>query len=255
MWKTLCNFEPQICLEMITSHDAKSAGMAACVNSSPPLISRRLKLQGLGGIWAKSGKFRGISGKFRGIQNLMGFCMTLNMNSVGIFGATPGLRGNLGFGVVSGDLGPQKAFVQIASAGFKGSKTASDVMISGVFPDTFSFFGRQRQHHVMDVSSSPFKCLCTKSLQREFSMLGPTGPRALWRWNSDISATKRGMINSEEFWEKFWWVILHSKQKHGTAQKTSPNFSPIFSPNCSPNSKICRRNFALGSVSQSQSQT
>ena len=43
--------------------------------------------------------------------------MVLNMNSVGIpggFGTTPGFRENLGFGVVLGDLGPQKAFAQIA---------------------------------------------------------------------------------------------------------------------------------------------
>ena len=32
--------------------------------------------------------------------------MALNMNSMGI---APGFRENLGFGVVSGDLGPQKA--------------------------------------------------------------------------------------------------------------------------------------------------
>ena len=44
----------------------------------------------------------------------MGFCMALSMNSVGIPG---GFRGNAGFsrklggfGVVSGDLGGQKAF-------------------------------------------------------------------------------------------------------------------------------------------------
>ena len=42
-----------------------------------------------------------------------GVCMALNMNSVGIpegFRARPGFRENLGFGVVSGDLGPQKNF-------------------------------------------------------------------------------------------------------------------------------------------------
>ena len=43
--------------------------MADCVNSSPPLILR--KFQGLGGIWANSGKFgifRENSGEFNGIQ-------------------------------------------------------------------------------------------------------------------------------------------------------------------------------------------
>ena len=43
--------------------------MADCVNSSPPLISR--KFRGFGGIWAisgKFGKFRENSGEFSGIQ-------------------------------------------------------------------------------------------------------------------------------------------------------------------------------------------
>ena len=48
----------------------------------------------------------------------MGFCMALTMNSMGIPG---GFRGNAGFreiwvfGVVSGNLGPQNAFAQIAA--------------------------------------------------------------------------------------------------------------------------------------------
>ena len=51
----------------------------------------------------------------------MGLCVSLSMNSEGIFG---GFRGNAGFsgklwvGVVSGDLGGQKAFAQIATHGF-----------------------------------------------------------------------------------------------------------------------------------------
>ena len=65
------------------------------------------------------GEIREISGKLRGIQwNSVGFCMALNMNSVGIpgdFGARPGFRENSGFGVVSGDLGPQKAFAQMTN--------------------------------------------------------------------------------------------------------------------------------------------
>ena len=52
----------------------------------------------------------------------MGFCMALSMNSVGIpggfRGGNAGFRENLGFGVVSGDLGGQKASAQIASANF-----------------------------------------------------------------------------------------------------------------------------------------
>ena len=48
----------------------------------------------------------------------MGSCMALSMNSVGIHGGfrgNAGFRENLGFGVVLGDLGGQKAFAQIAS--------------------------------------------------------------------------------------------------------------------------------------------
>ena len=45
-----------------------SKNLADCVNSSPPLISR--KFQGFGGIWAilgKFGKFRENSGEFSGV--------------------------------------------------------------------------------------------------------------------------------------------------------------------------------------------
>ena len=61
------------------------------------------------------GRIRGIWGNFGKIWgNSVGFCMALNMNSVGTPG---GFRGNasfsgenLGFGMASGELGPQKAF-------------------------------------------------------------------------------------------------------------------------------------------------
>ena len=59
-----------------------------CVNNDeflPPLIF--LKLQRVGGIWANSGKFR------KSQWNSVGFCMALNVNSVGIprgFRAAPG---------------------------------------------------------------------------------------------------------------------------------------------------------------------
>ena len=63
------------------------------VNSSSPLISQTSR--GFGAIWAKSE----IAGKLWGSQwNSVGFCMVLNMNSVGIPG---GFRGNAGF---SGNL-------------------------------------------------------------------------------------------------------------------------------------------------------
>ena len=86
-----------------------------CVNSSPPLISR--KFRGFGGIWAisgKFGKFRENSGEFSGIQ--WGFVWRLvwiQWEFLGDFGAAPDFQENLGFGVVSGDLGGQKAFAQI----------------------------------------------------------------------------------------------------------------------------------------------
>ena len=80
--------------------------VADCVNSSPPLISQKfLDLVEFG----NSGKFRKIQG------NSVEFSMALSLNLVGIpagFGATPDFRENLGFGVVSGDLGGQKAFAQ-----------------------------------------------------------------------------------------------------------------------------------------------
>ena len=64
------------------------------------------------------GEIHEISEKFRGTQwNSVGFCMALSMNSVGIpggFRGNAGFRENLEFGVVSGDLGGQKAFAQIA---------------------------------------------------------------------------------------------------------------------------------------------
>ena len=48
----------------------------------------------------------------------MGFCMALSTNSVGIpggFRGNTGFSGKFGFGVVSGDLGGQRAFAQIAN--------------------------------------------------------------------------------------------------------------------------------------------
>ena len=65
---------------------------------------------------ANSGKFPGNFGKIQGSS--VGFCMALSMkfsgNSWGISGHTLDFRENLGFGVVSDDLGGQKAFAQIA---------------------------------------------------------------------------------------------------------------------------------------------
>ena len=95
----------------------KTLILADCVNSSPPLISR--KFRGFGGVWAisgKFGKFRENSGEFSGIQ--WGFVWRLvwiQWEFLGDFGAMPDFQENLGFGVVSGDLGGQKAFAQIAT--------------------------------------------------------------------------------------------------------------------------------------------
>ena len=62
------------------------------------------------------GKFRENSVEFIGIQ--WGFLWRLvwiQWEFLGDFGATPDFRENWGFGVVSGDLGGQKAFAQIAN--------------------------------------------------------------------------------------------------------------------------------------------
>ena len=73
-----------------------SAGVADCVNSSPPLISR--KFRGFGGIWAiseKFGKFRENSGEFSGIR--WGFVWRLvwiQWEFLGDFGATPDFQQN-----------------------------------------------------------------------------------------------------------------------------------------------------------------
>ena len=85
----------------------------------PLLACFSRKFQGFGGIWAnlgKFGKFRENSVELSGIQ--WGFVWRLvwiQWEFLGDFGATPDFRENLGFGVVSGDLGGQKAFAQIAT--------------------------------------------------------------------------------------------------------------------------------------------
>ena len=70
------------------STDHAKSTLADCVNSSPPLISR--KFQGFGGIWAnlgKFGKFRENSGELSGIQwGLYGAWYEFSGNSWGISG-------------------------------------------------------------------------------------------------------------------------------------------------------------------------
>ena len=77
------------------------------MNSSPPLISR--KFQGFGGIWGNSGNFGKIQGnsvEFNGAFFVWRLVWT-QWEFLKDFGATPDFRENLGFGVVSGDLGGQ----------------------------------------------------------------------------------------------------------------------------------------------------
>ena len=62
------------------------------------------------------GRIGEISGKFRRMK--WGVLLVLNMiqrEFLGDFGATPSFWKNLAFGVVSGDLGPQKVFAQIVT--------------------------------------------------------------------------------------------------------------------------------------------
>ena len=94
--------------------------LADCVNSSPPLISR--KFPGIRWNFGEIGEIREISGKLRGTQrNSVGFCMPLSMNSVE----------HLEFGAVSGDLGPQKAFAQIATACYNESQKERQAQLLG----------------------------------------------------------------------------------------------------------------------------
>ena len=75
--------------------------------------------------------------------------------------------------------------------------------------------------------------------------LGTRSPRTSRRWNFEISVTgavtRHGVINWEEFGEKFWWVVLHStwstKKTQKISSKTSPNSSPNSSGRISPGHK------------------
>ena len=88
--------------------------------------------------------------------------------------------------------------------------------------------------------------------------LGTPSPRSSRRWSFEISVTgavpRHGVINWEEFGEKFWWVVLHSQWSTKMPRKLRPKFRPIFRPILRPGShpviKICRHNFALGNVSR-----
>ena len=60
----------------------------------------------------------------------MGFLMALKRD----FGATPGFREDLGFGVVSGDLGPQKAFDKAFCANSLFVGRCRDMLLRVPFP-------------------------------------------------------------------------------------------------------------------------
>ena len=113
-------------------------------------------------------------GQIQGIQwNSVGFCMALSMNSVGIpggdFGATPGFQENLEFGAVSGDLGPQKAFAQIAILSY-----FSPILRVAVFPILCLEGPTRKPRHASvfstysDTQAAPRIPLCTKVLRHFF---------------------------------------------------------------------------------------
>ena len=86
--------------------------------------------------------------------------------------------------------------------------------------------------------------------------LGTPNPRSSRRWNFEISVTgavpRHGVINWEEFGEKFWWVVLHSQWSTKLPRNFRPKFHPIFRPILRPEFrpviKMCSHNFALGNV-------
>ena len=87
--------------------------------------------------------------------------------------------------------------------------------------------------------------------------LGIPSPRSSRRWNFEISITgavpRHGVINWEEFGEKFWWVVLLSQWSTKMPREFRPKFRPIFRPTLRPGFrpviKICRHDFALGNIS------
>ena len=90
--------------------------------------------------------------------------MALSMNSVVIpwdFGATPDFREKLGFGVVSGDLGGQKAFPQIA---WPRDSRLSGAMPQETFSQSFSrLHARRARETFLNRGWVPNSWLCAKS--------------------------------------------------------------------------------------------
>ena len=120
----------------------------------------------------------------------------------------------------------------------------------------------QRQMAACCQSGFPFNPTCLHyiawlgSQHPSPNVLGTPRPRSSRRWNFEISVTgvvpRHGVINWEEFGEKFWWVVLHSQWSTKLPSKFRPKFRPIFRPILRPEFrrviKICRHNFALGNV-------
>ena len=94
--------------------------------------------------------------------------------------------------------------------------------------------------------------LCFSSflfISLRYSSLRPPNPRSSRRWNFKISATRHGVINWEEFWEK----ICGSFCTVNEARKCAENFAQFFAQTSARVIKICRRNFALGKVRRNSS--
>ena len=68
------------------------------------------------------------------------------------------------------------------------------------------------------------------------------------RFQSKAAVTRHGVINWEEFEEKFWWVVLHSAWSTKKTRKFRPILRPSFRPEFRPVIKISRRFFRLGNV-------
>ena len=67
------------------------------------------------------------------------------------------------------------------------------------------------------------------------------------------AVTRHGVINWEEFGEKFWWVVLCTHVTRKCPQKFVHNFAQFFTQTSTRVIKACRHNFALGNVRRNES--
>ena len=111
----------------------------------------------------------------------------------------------------------------------------------------------ETEAHAKTISLENVLCICKCNLARKILckntflhvMLGAPRPRSSRRWNFEISATwvvtRHWVINWEEFGEKFWWVVPHSKWSTKKSRKFRPKFRPtlrpIFRPDFHPSHK------------------